>query len=48
MSQGTSAEWLSGRPDPGKKKKKKKKQQQRAELISRLIKNMFVLQLVWI
>lgn len=24
MSQGTSAEWLSGRPDPGKKKKKKK------------------------
>lgn len=46
----TSAEWLNGRPDPGKEKKKEKKKNsnKRAELISRLIKNMFVLQLVWI
>lgn len=43
-SQETSAEWLNGRPDPGKKEKKNSNK--RTELISRLIKNMFVLQLV--
>lgn len=41
-SRETSAEFFYGCPDPGKKKNSNK----RTELISCLIKNMFVLQLV--
>lgn len=46
-SQETSGEWLNGCPNPGKKREGgKKKRSNKKELISRLIKNMFVLQLV--